>query len=119
MDRLSKTEIKILNFLAPSIQTVNAINGDLTKEAISAKLNIPPSERDNNFSVLLNRAYIKKVKPLSSDVLCYQITTEGKKYLEFIESDKADKIKWSIYVPIGVTLAANVGIELLKYLLSK
>ncbi|MGM0122699.1 hypothetical protein IGI37_000064 [Enterococcus sp. AZ194] len=116
-NRLSKDELSLLHYLTSISGKLDVTSMYTTREALASKIEI--IEIDSVLTHLLELKLLEKLERHGNEPCYYAATTKAKNTLEFLESDRKDKVKWSIYVPLAVTLGANILIKIVELLLKQ
>ena len=121
-DRLSKKELEILRYLSSRQGFYESAMSLTTVESLAIKFQIDSFELRDCIKHLTEIRFIeeKTEKNENDDVKKYYAsTTQGKNYLEFLETDHQEKLKWSIQVPIAVAVVTTLLVNLITYLFQK
>lgn len=121
-DRLSKKELEILRYLSSRQGFYESAMYLTTVESLAIKFQIDSFELRDCIKHLTEIRFIeeKTEKNENDDVKKYYAsTTQGKNYLEFLETDHQEKLKWSIQVPIAVAVVTTLLVNLITYLFQK
>jgi len=121
-DRLSKKELEILRYLSSRQGFYESAMSLTTVESLAIKFQIDSFELRDCIKHLTEISFIeeKTEKNENDDVKKYYAsTTQGKNYLEFLETDHQEKLKWSIQVPIAVAVVTTLLVNLITYLFQK
>lgn len=115
-NRLSKDEIAIIRYLVSIEGMLDSNLKRTTKESLATKFSI--TRIDDVINHLLELGMIDKLETdFKSNSYYFSGTTNAKNILEFIDDDKKERIKWSIQIPIAITIIGNVAIKLVEFLL--
>ena len=118
-ERLSKNELEILRYLSSRQGFYESAMSLTTVESLAIKFQIGTSEIKDYISHLMEVGFIKEDFENNDSKKYYSATTQGKNYLEFLETDHQEKIKWSIQVPIAVAVLTTLLVNLITYLFQK
>jgi len=121
-ERLSKNELSILRYLSTSQGSFDSTMSLTTVESLAIKFRIGSHELKDCIRHLTEIRFIEeKTETNENDDIkkYYAATTQGKNYLEFLETDHQEKLKWSIQVPIAVAVVTTLLVNLITYLFQK
>ncbi|ATF73052.1 MULTISPECIES: hypothetical protein [Bacteria] len=121
-ERLSKNELEILKYLSSRQGFYESAMSLTTVESLAIKFQIDSFELRDCIKHLTEIRFIEeKTEKNENDEVkkYYAPTTQGKNYLEFLETDHQEKLKWSIQVPIAVAVVTTLLVNLITYLFQK
>jgi hypothetical protein len=106
-ERLSRDEINLLKYLNSIDGLLDVATRYSTRESLASKLQI--SKIDDVLNHLLELDFLEKKKNLGNSFY-YAATTKSRNILEFIRTEKKEKLIWSITIPAIITLTMNLVI---------